>query len=444
MPRILIVDNDVTISMRMEEILGSMDYDVVGVASSGEEAVVMAKKHNPDLILMDIVMPGGMDGIDAVERIKAEQGIPVIFVTGHPEERFIERAKLVEPFGYILKPFQEDQIKATIDIALYKKEMERQHQKTHRELERKIDKLELTEEELKSSQLWLNSIFNSLDEAVFVVTPDRKLVNINEAAQRMFGYTGEELSDLSTEVLHVDHDHFVEFGKKIREAFDNGKTANFEFQARRKNSEIFPTEHTVKFLRGDNGEPAGIVSVVRDITDRKFAKEALENAHHELEQKVEARTAEVMKTNEELELKTQELNEINSALNVLLKKRETDKQEVEEKVISNVRELIEPYLEKLMNTNLAADQRTYLNILQTNLSDIVSPFLRNLTMNFSGLTPKEIQVASLVKEGENTKEIARLLNTTKRAVEFHRHSLRTKLGLKNKKANLRSHLLSLP
>jgi len=568
MPRILIVDDDVIISMRLEELLGSMGYDVVDVASSGKEGVEMAKKLNPDLILMDIVMPGEMDGIDAAEKIREDLDIPVIFVTGHAKERFIERAKLVEPFGYILKPFQESQIKAAIDIALYKKGMDRRLQETHRELERKVEQLKLTEKELKASQLWLNSIFNSLDEAVFVLTPDRRLVNINKAAEKMFGITKEELENSSTEILHVDHDHFVKLGKKIQEAFDSGKTANFEFQSRRKNGEIFPTDHTVTVLRGDDGEPSGIVSVVRDITDRKLAEEALreseekyrsifdniqdvyfeinpdghileispsvenfskykreeligkslnelytnpeernsiirdilakgkvydlevnlidkdgyqhscstiatsvkdehgnpikfvgslrditdrkkaektlENAHGELEKKIEERTAELVKTNEELEVKTRELKEINSALNVLLKKRETDKQEVEEKVISNVKELIEPYLEKLMNTNLSGDQRTYLNILQTNLSDIVSPFLRNLAMNFSGLTPKEIQVASLVKEGKSTKEIVRLLNTTKRAVEFHRHSLRTKLGLKNKKANLRSHLLSLP
>ena len=85
-----------------------------------------------------------------------------------------------------------------------------------------------------------------------------------------------------------------------------------------------------------------------------------------------------------------------------------------------------------------------LNILQSNLGDILSPFLRNLAMRYSGFTPKEIQVASLVKEGKSTKEIAELLDTTKRAVEFHRQSLRGKLGLKNRKANLRSYLLSLP
>ena len=275
MPTILIVDDDVIISTRLEELLGFIGYDVVGVASSGEDGVEKARKLNPDLILMDIVMPGGMDGIDAAGEIKAELDIPVIFLTGHAEERLVERAKVVEPLGYILKPFQESQIKAAIDVALYKKDMERRLKETQHELERKVEKLERIEKELRASQLWLNSIFNSLDEAVLVITPDRKLVNINEAAQRMFGYSAEELSNSSTEVLHIDHDHFVEFGKKIQEAFDTGKNAGFEFQGRRKNGEIFPTEHTVTLLRDDDGETAGMVSVIRDITDRKLAEEEL-------------------------------------------------------------------------------------------------------------------------------------------------------------------------
>jgi len=275
MPRILIVDDDVIISMRLEELLGSMGYDVVGVASSGKEGVEMAKKLHPDLILMDIVMPGEMDGIDAAEKIREDLDIPVIFVTGHAKDQLIERAKVAEPYGYILKPFQENQIKAAIDIALYRKEMDRQLQETHRELERKVEQLKLNEKELKASQLWLNSIFNSLEEAVIVATPDRQFVNINEAAQRMFGYSVEEIANSSSELFHVDHDHYVEFGKRIQEAFDIGKTADFEFEARRKNGEIFPTEHTVSLLRVDDGEPAGMVSVIRDITERKLAEEAL-------------------------------------------------------------------------------------------------------------------------------------------------------------------------
>ena len=125
MAKILIVDDEAYVSTQLEERLISMGYDVVGRASSGETSIDMAKSLHPDLILMDIVMPGKIDGIAAAEIIKEEVDIPVVFLTGYAEDQFIERAKSVEPFGYIVKPFQEREIKATIEVAIYKKEMER-------------------------------------------------------------------------------------------------------------------------------------------------------------------------------------------------------------------------------------------------------------------------------------------------------------------------------
>lgn len=132
-----------------------------------------------------------------------------------------------------------------------------------------------TEDKLRISELWMRSIFNSLEEGVFVVSPDRKLTNVNKAAERIFGYSKGELANRSTEVLHIDHKHYVEFGRLINEAFNRNEVANFEFMAKRKSGEVFPTEHTVSRLKNDSGETLGIVSVIRDISERKQAEEAL-------------------------------------------------------------------------------------------------------------------------------------------------------------------------
>jgi DNA-binding CsgD family transcriptional regulator len=102
-----------------------------------------------------------------------------------------------------------------------------------------------------------------------------------------------------------------------------------------------------------------------------------------------------------------------------------------------------PYLEKLKGGMLDEKQMTYLKLLESNLNDIISPFLQKLSSQYLNLTPTEIQVANLVREGKSTKEISSLLNISKRAVEFHRNNIRDKLGLKKAKANLRSYLLSL-
>ena len=145
----------------------------------------------------------------------------------------------------------------------------------------------------------------------------------------------------------------------------------------------------------------------------------------------------------ELELQTKNLEEVNTALKVLLRRREEDKHELEEKVLANVKELINPYLDKLKNTGLDTQQRAQLEIIEANLNEIISPFLRKLSSKYLGLTPREIQVAGLVKEGKTTKEIAEFLNISTNAVDFHRKRVRDKLGLRNRKANLRTHLLSL-
>jgi len=142
-------------------------------------------------------------------------------------------------------------------------------------LAREIEEHKQAQEALQESELWMRSIFNSLEEAVFVVTPDRTLVNMNRSAQKMFGYTKDELVDLSTEVLHVDHEHYIEFGRRIKEAFDKEEAASFEFEVKRKNGEIFPTDHTVSLLKNDMGESVGMVSVVGDITERKRLEDEL-------------------------------------------------------------------------------------------------------------------------------------------------------------------------
>ncbi len=125
MKRLMVVDDEAVITTQLEDRLQSMKYDVVGTASSAEESVIMARELCPDLILMDIVMKGKLDGIEAAELIKNELDVPVIFLTGYTSDNYIKRAKTVMPFGYIVKPFREDDIRANIEIAFYRKELER-------------------------------------------------------------------------------------------------------------------------------------------------------------------------------------------------------------------------------------------------------------------------------------------------------------------------------
>lgn len=173
----------------------------------------------------------------------------------------------------------------------------------------------------------------------------------------------------------------------------------------------------------ENGWNRYVNGILMDVTERKLAGTALESKDRQLESK------------------TRDLEEVNAALKVLIKKIEEEKNEVGEKIISNVIQLIKPYLEKLKKSQMNQRQKTYLEIIQTNLDHILSPFARDFSSLYYNLTPQEIQVANLIKQGKTTKDIAEIMALSLKTIEFHRTNIRKKMGLKNRKVNLRTHLL---
>ena len=143
-----------------------------------------------------------------------------------------------------------------------------------------------------------------------------------------------------------------------------------------------------------------------------------------------------------MESKTRDLEELNAALRVLLKKIEEEKKELGEKVTTNVKQLISPYLEKLREGRTNERQQKYLEIIQTNLDRILSPFAHDFSTIYYNFTPHEIQISNLIKQGKTNKEIAAIMGVSTKTIEFHRTNIRKKLGIKNRKANLRTHLMS--
>lgn len=173
------------------------------------------------------------------------------------------------------------------------------------------------------------------------------------------------------------------------------------------------------------GRLKGTFAVVTDITDLKETENTLR------------------KREAQLKTKRDNLEEVNAALKVLLQKREEDKIELEDNVMSSVAKLIKPYFEKIKKTDLNEQQRAFLSIMESNFNEITSPFARKMSMKYLNLTTAELQIANMIKQGHITKKIAKLRRISPRTVDTHRKNIRRKLGLENKKANLRSHLLSL-
>lgn len=163
--------------------------------------------------------------------------------------------------------------------------------------------------------------------------------------------------------------------------------------------------------------------IIRDITQRKRNENFLK------------------KSEEELYAKTRNLEDMNTALRVLLKQRDEDRVQIEENILTNVKASIIPYIEKLRKGPLTHNQQTYLKIIEEKTKKITLPFLRSVSHASFNLTPQELRVADLVRNGNTTKEIADILKISIKTVDCHRESLRRKLGIKNSKANLRAFLM---
>ncbi len=296
------------------------------------------------------------------------------------------------------------------------------------------------------------------------IAPDGTYLYVSPSCQRITGYGAHEFlldAKLLEKIVHPDEHKLLV--RHLKEEIMSINAQTIEFRIITSSGDERWIAHICQPVYGDDGSFLGRRTSNRDITEKKQGEAALRRAHDELEKRVEERTAELMKTNielkaeilnrktaekalkqrgVELEIKTIGLEEANTALKVLLRQREEDKIELEEKVLLNVRELVLPYLEKLKMKKLGEKQRAYLGIIESNLNDIVSPFVHGLSSKLIKLSPTELQVSNLIKQGNTTKEIAEIMNLATSTIDFHRNNIRKKFGIKNKKTNLRTYLSS--
>jgi PAS domain S-box-containing protein len=293
---------------------------------------------------------------------------------------------------------------------------------------KEITELKRAEKALVVSEKRYRDMVNNAPVGIYETDLKGDILYVNDAMAKIFEFDSPAAM-LRASAVEGYKD------KKLRKVFTenlkrNGKIENFMIEA------VTPAGKTKyvnisAILEGDK-----INGMIIDISELKQAEKKLKNVIENMESLVAERT-------EELQLKTRHLVEANTALKVLLEKRNEDKNELEEKILTNVKQLVLPYLEKAKRKTTGKKLHTYLDILETNLTNIISPFSNKLSTRYMNLTPAEIQVADLVKHGKGTKEIADLLQASAKTVETHRVNIRKKLGLTNKRANLRTYLLSI-
>jgi PAS domain S-box-containing protein len=279
------------------------------------------------------------------------------------------------------------------------------------------------QERLRESETWYRTLFETTGAATMILEEDTTISLVNREFVQQFGYTREETENRKSWTEFIAPEDLGRMRKyhHLRRIDPEGPPKNYEFRFISNTGEARNVYLTVDIIPGTCKSIASLV----DITDLRRADETL---------KVRGR---------ELENKTIELEELNAALRVLLKRREEDRNELEEKVLSNVKKLVLPYIEKLKKGPLDPMTRTSILILESNLRDIIAPFSTKLSSIHMNLTPRELQVANLIKEGKSTKEIAEFLNVSPSAVNICRYRIRHKLGLNNRKINLQTYLSQL-
>jgi PAS domain S-box-containing protein len=175
--RILIAEDDGIIATRLQSILTKMGYSILAVAATGEEAVQRAAETQPDLALLDIRLVGDMDGIEAGGEIRARWGVPLVYLTAYLDDNLLQRARATEPYGYLVKPVQDRELRATIEIALYRHSIDRR---------------------LRESEVRYRAVVSQAVESIFLFDVETgRLLEANPAFQRMLGYAAQEIPALS-------------------------------------------------------------------------------------------------------------------------------------------------------------------------------------------------------------------------------------------------------
>ena len=245
--RILIVEDESLVARDIENMAVSQGYEVCGLASSGDQAIEMASEFQPDLILMDITIKGSLDGTSAAEKIWDSYRIPIVYVTSSADEHTLKRAKITEAFGYILKPFDERELKIAIEMAYYKARMGAK---------------------LREREEWLSALLKSIADGVIATDKSGRITFMNPLAERLTGWHQDEalrqpLRDIFRTVISRDGDEP-------------------EIVLWAKNGKKFSIEETDMPMSDGRHDSSGHVLVFRDISARRSAEKELRESWEKL------------------------------------------------------------------------------------------------------------------------------------------------------------------
>ena len=260
-PTLLVVEDEAIVAMDLREQLVELGYRVCGIASNADRAIELARQHRPDLVLMDIVIKGDRDGVETAEVISRSLHIPVVFLTAYSDASTVERAAKTAPYGYLTKPFQTKELRAAVEVALYKATVERR---------------------LRDSERWFSATLHCVVDAVIATNPDRTVRFMNPAAEVLTGWVSEEAVGRPVDEIFILHtggkamlgESIVDLGLRENLVADAGYGAQVEAR----DGSCFPVDHSAAPIRDADDRAMGEVIVFRDVSMRLQAEESLRNS----------------------------------------------------------------------------------------------------------------------------------------------------------------------
>ena len=429
--RIIVVEDENIIANDLAMSLGDLGYEVTSVTGQGEDAVRRSGEERPDLVLMDIVLSGKMDGIEAADIIRTRLGIPVVYLSAHADPKTLDRAKHTQPSGYLIKPFSKEEVQSTIEMALYR----------HR-LDMKF----------RESSEWFSVTLNSIGEGLISADSEGRIIFMNRVAEGLTGYSDSEAHNKHLlEVLRMRREENDASEAPLTEAI---LTRGLETTSRfgscvlesRDGARII-VEVCAAPIRNAREEAVGAVLVFHDITDLKRTEEALKASHEALaaysatlEAKVQERTSELEQSRADLKIYSESLEKTNEALKIIIEGIEEQKKEIETKITQNLNLTVKPILDQLKSQQLPDTASFLLQSLEFSLSNLFSSFGFNIVKDGHLLTPKEMRICEMIRSGLSSKQIAKVLNISPQTVLVHRKNVRKKLSLARSRSNLATFL----
>ncbi|MFA4924189.1 MAG: ATP-binding protein [Ignavibacteriaceae bacterium] len=320
-PKILVVEDESIVALHIRSSLKHLGYDIFDIVSSGEQALKVIEHAKPDLTLMDIQLNGSMDGIETAEILFKQHQIPVIYLTAFADESTIARAKSTEPYGYIIKPFEEKDLRGALEMALYKNKIENK---------------------LRESEERYNSLFYQSLSLVFLHDFEGNFIDVNQVCVNLFGYQKDEILKMNiSDVLSKER---LAGAFKIIERLKKGKQLNKiqQFKVKKKDGEFVYIE-SASSLIVKNGKPFAIQGIARDVTERKAFEEKLIKA------KEEAEKSDKLKT----EFLAQMSHEIRTPVNNIVTFTSLLKDEIEDKLpagLESAFKIIDTSAQRLIRT----------------------------------------------------------------------------------------------